>query len=69
MAEILSDFLEFLKNSPTSWHAAAEISNRLIQHDYTQIEEDQRWNLTDRGKYFVQRGGALIAFFFTRKNS
>lgn len=67
MAEILSDFLEFLQNSPTSWHAAAEISNRLIQHDYTQIDEDQRWNLSAGGKYFVQRGGALIAFSLPEK--
>lgn len=62
MSHILDDFQRFLDTSPTSWHAAQEIGNRLAGIDFTPLEEAEKWELEPGKKYFVQRGGSLCAF-------
>ena len=67
MIDVLDDFFNFLQYSPSPWHATEQIANRLIQHDYTSLLEEERWTVKLGGKYFVQRGGALIAFSVPKK--
>ncbi|MES2344496.1 MAG: M18 family aminopeptidase [Chlamydiota bacterium] len=62
MSHIVEDFKAFLETSPTSWHAVQETSNRLALHDFTPLEENEKWELEGGKSYFVARGGALIAF-------
>jgi aspartyl aminopeptidase len=67
MIDILDDFFNFLQYSPSPWHATEQIAHRLIQHDYAALPEEERWSIKLGGKYFVQRGGALIAFTLPKK--
>ena len=54
---------EYIKNSPTAYHACAESAKMLKSNGYTELYEGDRWNLANGGKYFVRRNGSsLIAF-------
>ena len=55
--------LAFIDNSPTAWHAAESLAQRLAGEGYTELQETENWALKVPGKYFVRRNGsALIAF-------
>lgn len=62
MVHILSDLKAFLDQSPTAWHAAQQLGNRLALCDFSFLKEDEKWNLEPGKKYFVIRDGALCAF-------
>jgi len=67
MVDALDDFFNFLQYSPSPWHAVEQISHRLLQHDFSSLQEEDSWSLKLGEKYFVQRGGALIAFSLPKK--
>lgn len=67
MIPLLDDFLQFLARSKTPWHACLEIGNRLALQDFTPLDESNSWDIKPGEKYFVQRGGALIAFRMPKK--
>ncbi len=62
MSHLLEDFKDFLDHSPTSWHAAKELCNRLAAVDFTPLEESEKWKLEAGKRYFIQRGGFVCAF-------
>ncbi len=62
MANLLDDLRAFLDHAPTAWHAAEEIGNRLALHDFTPLDEEERWELEKGKNYFVVRGGSVCAF-------
>jgi aspartyl aminopeptidase len=59
----ISDFLHFIDRSPTSWHAARQIADRLTEANFIPLNEKDRWML-DKGKsYFVIRDNAAVCAF------
>ena len=53
----------FLDNSHSSYHAAANLAAMLTEAGYTRLSEKEEWDLVPGGKYFLVRGGtAVIAF-------
>lgn len=57
------ELLDFIDASPSPWHAVASAEARLLAHGFTRLEEGERWQLADGGRYYAVRGGAsLIAF-------
>jgi len=59
----LSGLLDFINHSPSCYHAAAGVADALQKGGYTQLREQEPWQMEAGGKYFVIRGGAsLIAF-------
>ena len=57
------DLLHFLDNSPTPFHAVANLSDRLIAAGFIELDESQSWDLSKPESYFVTRGGSsLVAF-------
>jgi len=62
MTDVLEDLKSFLDSSPTPWHAVKQMGNRLALHDYTPLQESEKWSLEKGKKYFVIRGGAFCAF-------
>lgn len=67
MVHILEDFKEFLDQSPTSYHAARELSERLAVQDFQPLDEKEVWQLEKGKSYFVLRGGSLCAFSLPHK--
>ena len=60
---ITDDLIRFLKNSPTCYHAAANLRAALLAGGYTELSEGSRWNLAPGGHYFTVRNeSSLIAF-------
>lgn len=61
--------LDFLNRSPSCYHAADNIAERLLKEGYSRLYEGEVWQLTEGGRYFVLRGGAsLIAFRVPKRN-
>ena len=54
---------EYIKRSPTAYHACESTAKILEGAGYTELYEGGEWNITAGGKYFVRRNGSsLIAF-------
>lgn len=60
---MIEDFVKFISRSPTAYHAAKEITNRLAEADFTPLSEKERWKLELGKGYFVIREDALVAAF------
>ncbi|MBB3046018.1 aspartyl aminopeptidase [Litorivivens lipolytica] len=62
------DMLAFLEASPTPFHAVAEMSRRLVEAGFTELNEADAWQLKPGGKYYVQRNqSSLVAFVYGQK--
>ncbi len=59
----MKDFFEFIKKSPTAFHATENIRQRLLAEGYTALDEREPWNLEPNGKYFTVRHGSALAAF------
>ena len=54
---------EYLANSYTAYHACDNAKAFLLENGFTLLKETEDWDLSEGGKYFVERNGsALIAF-------
>ena len=61
--DTLNGLFDFIKNSPTSFHAVANIRDILGKSGFTELSESEPWQIAPGGKYFVTRNGsALISF-------
>lgn len=57
------DILTFIEKSPCSFSAVANLKSCLYEQGYTEIAENEAWNLQAGGKYFVSRNeSSLLAF-------
>lgn len=62
-AERLTRLCDFLRQSPTPWHATANMATRLEQAGFQRLEEKANWQLTPGKRYYVTRNdSAIIAF-------
>jgi aspartyl aminopeptidase len=57
----LSDFAEFIRESPSSYHAAAAVAARLESAGFERLDERDEWP-TGPGRRVVVRDGAVIAW-------
>ena len=60
---IATNLLEFIENSPSCFHAVQTTKDILTKHGFTELSEDQKWDLTPGGDYFVTRNGSSIIAF------
>ena len=59
--------LDFLQASPTPFHAVAQMSLRLDEAGFVELNEAEAWHLEPGGKYYVQRNqSSLVAFVYGR---
>ena len=53
----------FLDQSPTAWHAVANIKKQLDDHGFQELKEKEAWSLKPQQLYYtVRNGSSLIAF-------
>ena len=61
--EFSKDLIKFIDESPLNYFAVANAKNILISNGYKELKENEKWDIEDKGKYFVTRNDtALIAF-------
>jgi aspartyl aminopeptidase len=56
---------EFIKNSPTPFHAVKNLSECLLQAGFLRLEEGDSWELSPASSYFVTRNDSSIIAFRT----
>jgi aspartyl aminopeptidase len=55
--------LGFLDTSPTPFHAAQSLASRLQQAGFVEVDEKQRWDLTEgRGYYLLRNDSSILAW-------
>eukprot|EP00244_Chara_vulgaris_P000494 TRINITY_DN1085_c0_g1_i2.p1 TRINITY_DN1085_c0_g1~~TRINITY_DN1085_c0_g1_i2.p1 ORF type:complete len:571 (+),score=102.59 TRINITY_DN1085_c0_g1_i2:221-1933(+) len=60
---VVHDFLRFVNNAWTPFHATREVERMLLDAGYQQLSERDHWQLELGGKYFVTRNmSSVIAF-------
>ena len=63
MSESIDHFLNYLRNSPTPYHAVANIAETLETSGYSRLHESDSWPKLTTGKYYLTRNdSSLIAF-------
>jgi len=61
--KLANELKNFLKNSPTAYHATKNIIEELENNNFKKLKESNRWNIKKDGKYYIQRNqSAVIAF-------
>lgn len=62
--------LGFLDASPTPFHATQNMSGMFSNAGFIDLDEKDRWELQEGGKYFVQRNGSsIIAFTYPKQRN
>lgn len=57
------DLIQFINNSPTAFHAVAEMISRLEKAGFTRLDETKKWKLEKgKGYYTTRNDSAIIAF-------
>jgi aspartyl aminopeptidase len=61
--------LGFLQASPTPFHATINMASTLISAGYTELFEDQSWQLKEQAGYFIRRNdSSIIAIWLADKS-
>ena len=61
--KINEELLAFLDASPNAFFAVDNMKKMLVQAGFTELKEQERWEIRPSGAYFVTRNNsALIAF-------
>ncbi|MBT8119858.1 MAG: M18 family aminopeptidase [Gammaproteobacteria bacterium] len=64
--EFVNGLIDFIKNSPTPFHAVESMAQVLDHHGYTRLDEADQWsidNAQQSGRYYVIRNGSSIIAF------
>ena len=55
--------MRFLDNSPSVYHAVENLVKELEEKGYTRLSENEKWELSAGGKYYLTRGGSAVLAF------
>ena len=58
----MEKLIDYLKNSFTAFHAVKNAKALLEENNFEKLSETEDWQINEGGKYYITRGGALIAF-------
>ncbi len=60
---ISQELLEFIKKSPDCFHAVRTMGDMLLREGFTELKENEKWQIVPGGKYFVSRNGSSLTAF------
>ena len=68
-SETTKKLIDFIEKSPSVFHTAETIKGMLLGNNFSELQENERWNITTGGNYFVTRNNSsLIAFSIPENN-
>ena len=60
---VSKELAQFLEASPSCFHAVENMKKSLLNENFVQLQENQKWHVQPGGRYFITRNGSsLIAF-------
>ncbi|MDO5299331.1 MAG: M18 family aminopeptidase [Clostridia bacterium] len=59
----VSHFIEFVRRSPSAFHAVDEITRTLLERGFTPLSEQDAWSVAPGGRYFVTRNRSSVVAF------
>lgn len=59
----MKEFLKFIKDTPTAFHASLKIRELLLKEGFQEIKEKEEWKLSLGGKYFIERNMSSVLAF------
>ena len=59
----VNGLIEFLKKTPTAFHAVENLRQMLLAANFTELPESRRWDVKPGGRYFTTRNGSSILAF------
>lgn len=65
----VNGLFDFIKSSPSAYHAVESVKKMLDAEGYTELYECDRWKLAVDGKYYVIRNGTSIIAFRTVRDA
>ena len=66
---LVNDFIDFIRRSPSCYHATDNFRSLLLENGYTELSEAAKWTLQSGGKYFVCRNGSSLFAFRVPKSA
>ena len=60
---LAKELMQFIDSSPSCYHVTANFAAMLEQAGYTELFEQDKWEIRAGGKYFVTRNGSSIIAF------
>src|SRR5688572_1202302 len=60
---VLTDLLDFLRESPTPCHAVESAARRLQAAGFRELAETDSWDGLAGGRYYVVQGGSTVVAF------
>ena len=64
----MNGFLDFIKDTPTAFHAAFKVADILRKNGYVELSEADSWKLEASGKYFFTRNNSSVFAFVLPKD-
>ena len=61
--ESVRGLMDFLKKSPSAFHAVANLKQMLVEAGFEELPETKRWTVRPGGTYFTTRNGSSIIAF------
>eukprot|EP00922_Rhytidocystis_sp_ex-Travisia-forbesii_P039326 GHVS01058499.1.p1 GENE.GHVS01058499.1~~GHVS01058499.1.p1 ORF type:complete len:488 (-),score=57.87 GHVS01058499.1:270-1733(-) len=62
------EFLRYVNETGSPYHSVAAVKRILLKYNFQQLREQERWNLSCGGRYFVVRNhSAIMAFVIGEK--
>ncbi|MBQ1410760.1 MAG: M18 family aminopeptidase [Oscillospiraceae bacterium] len=59
----VNGLIDFLKKSPSAFHAVENLRQMLLAEGFSELPESQHWALQPGGRYFTTRNGSSILAF------
>ena len=61
--DLIPELLQFIRRSPSCYHAISNFEEMLSRQGYTLLPEQERWALEPGGKYYTLRNGSTLLAF------
>ncbi|NMM65372.1 M18 family aminopeptidase [Clostridium sp. P21] len=63
------ELIDFIYESPTAFHAVYNTKEMLLNSGFTELKEEDSWNLKKGGKYFVTKNNSALTAFIVGKGN
>ena len=65
--DVAKDFIDFISESPTKYHAIENVKSKLLQHKFESLSIDEKWDLKPHGRYFIEQDNSALIGMCTHR--